>query len=68
MKSETLDVKKFQDQQLKDELASLQKKLFDLRSQTVTEKVKDTSQFKKTRRDIARLLTEQKARVKKVTA
>ena len=41
MKSETLDVKKFQDQQLKDELASLQKKLFDLRSQTVTEKVKE---------------------------
>ncbi|MBL8875371.1 MAG: 50S ribosomal protein L29 [Phycisphaerae bacterium] len=62
MKSETLDVKKFQDQQLKDELASLQKKLFDLRSQTVTEKVKDTSQFAKTRRNIARLNTELRAR------
>ncbi|MBL8886321.1 MAG: 50S ribosomal protein L29 [Phycisphaerales bacterium] len=62
MKSETLDVKKFQDQQLKDELASLQKKLFDLRSQTVTEKVKDTSQFPKTRRNIARLNTELRAR------
>lgn len=62
MKSETLDVKKFQDQQLKDELASLQKKLFDLRSQTVTEKVKDTSQFAKTRRNIARLNTELRSR------
>ncbi|MBX3389886.1 MAG: 50S ribosomal protein L29 [Phycisphaeraceae bacterium] len=62
MKSESLDVKKFQDQQLKDELASLQKKLFDLRSQTVTEKVKDTSQFSKTRRNIARINTELRAR------
>ncbi|MBS0186778.1 MAG: 50S ribosomal protein L29 [Planctomycetes bacterium] len=62
MKSETIDVKKFQDQQLRDELVSLQKKLFDLRSQTVTEKVKDTSQFKKTRRTIARLNTELRAR------
>jgi len=62
MKSETIDVKKFQDQQLKDELASLQKKLFDLRSQTVTEKVKDTSQFSKTRRNIARINSELRSR------
>lgn len=62
MKSESLDVKKFQEKQLKDELASLQKKLFDLRSQTVTEKVKDTSQFSKTRRNIARINTEIRAR------
>ncbi|MBS0191471.1 MAG: 50S ribosomal protein L29 [Phycisphaerales bacterium] len=68
MKSETLDVKKFQDQQLKDELASLQKKLFDLRSQTVTEKVKDTSQFKKTRRNIARINTELRARQQRASA
>ena len=58
----TLEVKKFKDEQLKDELASLQKKLFDLRTSTVTEKVKDTSQFAKTRRNIARLHTELKAR------
>lgn len=58
----TLEVKKFKDEQLKDELASLQKKLFDLRTSTVTEKVKDTSQFSKTRRNIARLRTELRAR------
>lgn len=58
----TLEVKKFKDEQLKDELASLQKQLFDLRTSTVTEKVKDTSQFSKTRRNIARLRTELRAR------
>lgn len=62
MKSETLDVKKFKDDQLKDELASLQKKLFDLRTQTVTDKVVDTSQFLKTRRNIARINTELRSR------
>lgn len=62
MKSETLDVKKFKDDQLKDELASLQKKLFDLRTQTVTDKVVDTSQFLKTRRNIARINTELRTR------
>ena len=62
MKSASLEVKKLQDQQLKDELSSLQKKLFDLRSQTVTEKVKDTSQFAKTRRTIARINTELRTR------
>ncbi len=62
MKSASLEVKKLQDQQLKDELSSLQKKLFDLRSQTVTEKVKDTSQFSKTRRTIARINTELRTR------
>ncbi|MBY0111633.1 MAG: 50S ribosomal protein L29 [Phycisphaerales bacterium] len=58
----TLEVKKFKDEQLKDELASLQKKLFDLRTSTVTEKVKDTSQFGKTRRNIARVRTELRSR------
>lgn len=40
------------------EVKTLRSKLFDLRSQVVTEKVEDTSQFRKTRADIARLLTE----------
>lgn len=40
------------------EVKTLRAKLFDLRSQVVTEKVEDTSQFRKTRADIARLLTE----------
>ena len=49
------------------ELKRLREKLFTLRTQTVTEKVEDNSQFGKIRRDIARLLTvqTQKARAGK---
>jgi large subunit ribosomal protein L29 len=42
---------------LTKELADLQRHLFDLRSQGVTEKLEDPSQIKKTRRDIARVKT-----------
>ena len=44
------------------ELKRLRDKLYQLRTQTVTEKVEDNSQFRKVRRDIARLLTERKTR------
>jgi large subunit ribosomal protein L29 len=44
------------------ELDRLRGQLFSLRSQSVTEKVEDNSQLGKIRRDIARLLTEQRAR------
>jgi large subunit ribosomal protein L29 len=44
------------------ELKRLRDKLFSLRTQTVTEKVEDNSQFGKIRRDIARLLTAQRER------
>lgn len=54
--------KKMRDDELKIELGNVRTKLFDLRSQTVTEKVQDTSQFKKLRREAARILTEQNAR------
>ncbi len=40
----------------------LQRHLFDLKSLAVTEKLEDPSQFPKTKKDIARLLTEQRAR------
>jgi large subunit ribosomal protein L29 len=43
--------------QLAEREAQLRKHLFDLRSQAATEKVKDVSQYQKTRRDIARILT-----------
>lgn len=66
MKSE--EVKKMTTEELGEELVRLRKKTYDLRCQAASEKIEDPSQFKKTRRDIARLLTEQKARVKKVTA
>ena len=49
-------------EQVTAELADLRQKLYSLRTQTVTEKVEDNSQFRKVRRDIARLLTVQTER------
>lgn len=56
------EVRKFKDAEIKNELATKRMRLFDLRSQTVTEKVEDLGEFKRARRDIARLLTERRAR------
>ncbi len=39
------------------ELADMQKHLFDLRTQAVTEKLEDPSKLIKTKRDIARMKT-----------
>lgn len=55
------------DQELTVEVKNLRNKLFDLRTQAVTAKVEDTSQFGKVRKDIARLLTEQTRRSAKST-
>lgn len=44
------------------ELKRLRDRLYQLRTQAVTEKVEDNSQFRKVRRDIARLLTERRNR------
>ena len=56
------EVHKLSSEELAVEVKRLRRWMFDLRTQAVTEKIEDTSQFKKTRRDIARLLTEQHAR------
>lgn len=56
------EVHKLNDEELVIEVARLRRRLFELRTQSVTEKIEDTSQFAKTRRDIARLLTEQSTR------
>jgi len=53
---------KLSDEEITVELRRLSRKLFDLRSQSVTEKVEDVSQFTQMRRDIARLKTERRAR------
>lgn len=42
---------------LQRQLKDLQRHLFDLRTQSVTEKLEDPTQLRKTRRDIARLKT-----------
>ncbi|MFM1936587.1 MAG: Ribosomal protein [Planctomycetota bacterium] len=61
------EVKKLRDDEIAAEAARLRKKLFELRAQTVTEKVKDNSQFRKHRKDLARVLTERSARSKKAS-
>lgn len=56
------EVNKMSDEELKVELARLRNDLYDLRTQSITEKVEDTSRQSKARKDIARLLTLQRAR------
>ncbi len=60
MKAE--EVKKLSDEEITVELARLRRHLFDLKSQAVTEKLEDPTQLASAKRDIARLLTEQRAR------
>jgi large subunit ribosomal protein L29 len=56
------EVHKLSVEELGVEVAKLRNDLYDLRTQAVTEKVEDTSKFKKLKKDIARLLTEQRSR------
>jgi large subunit ribosomal protein L29 len=56
------EVHKLSDEEIDVEVARLKRKLFDLRTQAVTEKIQDTSQFGKIRKDIARVLTERSMR------
>lgn len=56
------EIRKMTDDEIAVEVLSLQKKVYDLRCQATTEKLEDPSQFKKSRRDVARLLTERNAR------
>ncbi len=60
------EVHTLSDEEIDVELVRLRKRSFELRTQAVTEKIEDTTQFGSTRRDIARLLTEQNARRRKV--
>lgn len=59
-----IDVRKMPDEQLRAEVESVRSKLYTLRTQATTEKVEDVSQFRKLRKNIARLLTETTARRK----
>ena len=53
---------KYKDEELKVEVARLRKQHYELRTQGVTEKLENPKQLGNIRRDIARLLTEQRAR------
>ena len=50
------------DEALKQALAEKQRHLFDLRSQAVTEKLEDSSQLGKAKKEIARIKTLQRQR------
>lgn len=56
------EVHKLSLEELDIELDKLRKHLYDLKSQSVTQKLEDPSQISKTRKDIARLLTEKQAK------
>ena len=58
------EIRKLTSEQIKDEITSARRKIFDLRAQAVTEKVANVSQFPTLRHTIARLLTEQGARTR----
>lgn len=62
------EVRKLTDEELGVELQRLRSRVFTLRTQTVTEKVEDNTQMGKSRRDIARLLTERAVRNSKATS
>jgi large subunit ribosomal protein L29 len=59
------EVHKLSDEEIQVEADRLRKRLFELKTQAVTEKIADTSQFGKVRKDIARILTEVAARRRK---
>ncbi len=56
------EIHKLSDEEIDVEVVRLRQRTFELRTQAVTEKIEDTSQFGSTRRDIARLLTERNSR------
>ncbi len=60
-----LEVHRLTGDEIDSELAKLRRKLYDLRVQATTEKIENPSLFRKVRRDVARLLTERKARLVK---
>ena len=56
------EVRALTEDEITVELERLRKQLFTLRTQSVTDKVEDTSQYGKIRRDIARILGEKTRR------
>ena len=56
------EVRELSDEELQAELERLQRHLFDLRAQAVTEKLEDPSMLSKTKRDVALILTVRRQR------
>ena len=51
------EIREHSDEQLATELAALERRMFELRSQGATEKIQATSELGKARKDIARIKT-----------
>ena len=62
------EVRKLNDEEIEVEIERLRRRHFELRTQSVTEKIEDTSQFGKIKKDIARLQTERQARLNTAAA
>ncbi len=62
------EVHKLSNDEIEVEVKRLRQKRYELRVQAVTEKIEDTSQFRKARKDLARLLTERSMRERRVAA
>ena len=56
------EVHKMSDAEMTEEVARLRKQLFELKCQAVTEKLENPRQLGNIKRDIARILTEQRQR------
>ena len=56
------EIKKLGSDEIDIEVGRLRRRLYDLRCQSVTEKIQETTQFGNVKRDVARLLTEKRAR------
>ncbi len=62
------ELRKKSDADLTETARQLRKELYDLRSSAVTEKIEKPSQFKNLKRDVARVLTEQRTRTLAATS
>jgi len=58
------EVRKLTDDEITVEVTRLRAQIYQLRTQSVTEKVEDVSRFAKVRRDVARMLGERNRRIK----
>ena len=56
------EVHKMSDEEIREESARLRKRLFEMKSQALTEKLENPMQLRDLRRDIARLLTVSRSR------
>ena len=57
------EVHKMSEEELRQEVDRLRRRLFELKSQAVTEKLENPRELGEIRRDVARIKTEQRSRV-----